>query len=130
MSVGQSALQGETNQEKGKYDMFGTMLLLSNVAINLCSMVLSLVLHPFFYEQKRTWFAEHRLSAGVGIALIMAATVINRQIFRVFANHSDNTNTQASLDIAAITTAFIAVTSGVLQADVLREFQQTEALTE
>lgn len=120
MLVGQSNQLGE--HEKGSYkDMFGALFVITNAAINLSSMVLSLILHPFFYEQNRTWFREHRLSSGVGVALVVVASVINRQIFRMF-----NTNTQYALDVAAATMGILSVATGVLQADMLREAHFTE----
>lgn len=125
MLVGQSNQLGE--HEKGSYkDMFGALFVITNAAINLSSMVLSLILHPFFYEQNRTWFREHRLSSGVGVALVIVASVINRQIFRLFTSGEDNANTQYALDVAAATMGILSVATGVLQADMLREAHFTE----
>lgn len=82
---------------------------------------MSLLLHPFFYENDRTWFARHRLAPGSGIAVLLIGIIINRHILRVFANNHSQINTQAALDITAVMSTFVSFSSGVLQADMLRE---------
>lgn len=57
---------------------------------------------------------------------MVVASVINRQIFRMFTVGEDNTNTQYALDVAAATMGILSVATGVLQADMLREAHFTE----
>lgn len=84
----------------------------------------SLLLNPFFYDEKRTEFTQRRLGPASIFPLFMFGVVVNRGILREFANHTERRATKTALDILACFATFISCICGVLIADIYRQWQE------